>query len=300
MWLEWEPALALALVLAVFGWAVRRDLRRGWNVAGAFAREAALVFVLYAVWRLAGRIAVTQTTHAQEMGRRIWDLEQRLHLPSEVSFQHLFLPHPDVMRFLNAYYAIVHVPALIAFLVWLFATHRERYPHIRNVIAISTGLCLAIQLLPVAPPRMFPQFGFVDAAHLYGQSVYDRLGSNGADQLSAMPSVHVAWAVGIGVAIVLVSSSRWRWLFLAHPVMTVVVVTATANHWWLDGVVAVATLVVAAAVDRSARWTLRRSRAQSGLQGREAGVGPLSLDDRAPITVSGPVGADATQPADAT
>jgi hypothetical protein len=284
----------------LFGWGVRRDPRRRWKVAGAFAREAALVFVLYAAWRLAGRIAVTHTTHAYDMGLRIWHLEQRLHFPSEVSFQRLFLPHPDVMRFLNAYYAIVHVPALIAFLVWLFATHRERYPHVRNVIAISTGMCLAIQLLPVAPPRMFPSLGFVDTAHVYGQSVYDRLGSNGADQLSAMPSVHVAWAVAIGIAIALVSSSRWRWLFLAHPLMTVVVVTATANHWWLDGVVGVAMLVVAAAADRSARWALRRARSQSWLQGREAGVGPLSPGDRAPITVSGPAGADATQAVDAT
>ncbi|HEY7439060.1 MAG TPA: phosphatase PAP2 family protein [Acidimicrobiia bacterium] len=300
MWLEWQPALVLALALAAFAWAVTRSPRRLWNTAGAFSGEAALVFVLYAVWRLAGRIAITQTTRAHEMGRRIWELEQRLHLPSEVSFQRLFLPHPDVMRVLNAYYAVVHVPALIAFLVWLFARYRDRYPPVRNVIAISTGLCLAIQLVPVAPPRMFPELGFVDAAHVYGLSVYDRLGSNGADQLSAMPSVHVAWAVAIGIAVVLVSSSRWRWLFLAHPVLTVVVVTATANHWWLDGVVGVATLVLAAALDRSARWALRSARTHPRRRRREAGIGPLSLDDRAPITVSGPAGADVTQPADAT
>ncbi len=39
-----------------------------------------------------------------------------------------------------------------------------------------------------------------------------------------------------------VSASPWRWWVLAHPVLTILIVVATANHWWLDGVVAVALL----------------------------------------------------------
>jgi hypothetical protein len=86
--------------------------------------------------------------------------------------------------------------------------------------------------------------GIVDTGLLYGQSVY----ANGspADQLSAMPSVHVAWAVLVGFYAWRVGRSRWRYLGAAHAALTVFVVVATGNHWWLDGAVAVLLLAVSA------------------------------------------------------
>jgi hypothetical protein len=90
-----------------------------------------------------------------------------------------------------------------------------------------------------------PGLGFVDTGLAYHQSVYTSLGRGAADQLSAMPSVHVGWAVAIGLAVVLISSSRWRWLVLLHPIATVLVVVVTGNHFWLDGIVASVILVVA-------------------------------------------------------
>jgi len=65
-------------------------------------------------------------------------------------------------------------------------------------------------------------------------------------------SIHCAWALLVGVGIVTVSSSRWRWLFLAHPILTFVVVSATGNHWWLDGIVAVALLGLSSLAQRGA------------------------------------------------
>ena len=67
-----------------------------------------------------------------------------------------------------------------------------------------------------------------------------------------MPSVHVGWAVFIAVAVITVSPSRWRWLVLAHPLLTTLAVVATANHWWLDGIVAAALLPVAMGVEAAA------------------------------------------------
>ena len=109
--------------------------------------------------------------------------------------QRWFLPYPSIIKFFNVYYATVHFPALIIFLIWCFFRHREHYPSVRNTVAILTAACLLIQLIPVAPPRMFANLGFVDTALRYGQSVYGAVGSGFADQLSAMPSVHVGWAV---------------------------------------------------------------------------------------------------------
>ena len=97
-----------------------------------------------------------------------------------------------------------------------------------------------------------------DTPALFGQTVYPSFGKSGPAQLSAMPSVHVAWAVIIGVAIVLVSSSRWRWFFLAHPVVTMVVVVVTGNHYWLDGGVAAVIVLLAVVFERWARGLITR------------------------------------------
>ena len=55
-----------------------------------------------------------------------------------------------------------------------------------------------------------------------------------------MPSVHVAWSVLVAWAVITRARSRWRWLILLHPLVTVFVVVATGNHYWADGIVAVA------------------------------------------------------------
>jgi hypothetical protein len=142
---------------------------------------------------------------------------------------------------------------MFVFLIWLFVRHRDQYRPVRATMAWATLVCLLIQLIPVAPPRMLP--GFVDTAALYGQSVYQ----NGfaADQLSAMPSVHVAWAVIVGYYAAKISTSRWRWIAVAHAAMTVFVVVATANHWWLDGIVGTLAVVACAWGRHGASLALR-------------------------------------------
>jgi hypothetical protein len=62
----------------------------------------------------------------------------------------------------------------------------------------------------------------------------------GADQLSAMPSVHVAWSIIVAWAVITRSTSRWRWLILLHPLITVLVVVGTGNHYWADAIVSAA------------------------------------------------------------
>jgi hypothetical protein len=260
MWLQWRWAVGLAVVLGAAGIAAWRSPRARVRGAGAFAREAALVLALYALWNYAGKLAVVHVDEAFVHGRWIWDLEQTLHFPSEVSFQQLFLPYPDVVRALNVYYAGAHVPAIIACLVWLFTWHREHYPSLRTTLAITTLTCLLVQLVPVAPPRMYPGLGFVDAGDVFGPGVYGKVGTGIADQLSAMPSVHVAWAALVALAVIVASSSRWRWWILAHPILTVVAITATANHWWLDGIVASAILFAAWGLDRATRAAWARAR----------------------------------------
>jgi PAP2 superfamily len=240
--LSWQHAGEVAAVLAVTGGAMATSTSRTVRAIGAFARETAVIGVLYGLWELAGEVSVTGTDGALRRGRWIERFEGRLALPSERSVQHLVLGHRLVVEGANLYYAAMHMTMMLTFLIWLFVRHRDRYRPVRQVMAWTTLGCLVIQLLPVAPPRMLP--GIVDTGLLYDQSVY----SSGlaVDQLSAMPSVHVAWAVLVGYYAWRISPSRWRFLGPAHSAITIFVVVATGNHWWLDGIVAVSVLVVCA------------------------------------------------------
>jgi len=257
-WVPWNVAMEAGAVVGTAGVAAGVSRRRWLAGSAAFARELAIVLALYAMWRVVGTISLVKVDGAIDAGQRIWDVERALHLPSERSVQQLFLHWSPIVQACNVYYASVHIPSMLLFLPWLWFFHRTRYPSVRNVVGLTTLFCLAIQLIPVAPPRLVPALHIKDTPALFGQTVYPSFGKSGPAQLSAMPSVHVAWAVIIGGTIVLVSSSRLRWLALAHPVVTMLVVVVTGNHFWLDGIVAILVLGFAIALEQGARAALSR------------------------------------------
>jgi hypothetical protein len=84
-----------------------------------------------------------------------------------------------------------------------------------------------------------------------------------ADQLSAFPSVHVAWAAIIAYWAWRVSPGRWGWVGIAHFVATSFVVVATANHYWLDGIAAVGLLVLALLLQTYVPAMFRTSRGRA-------------------------------------
>lgn len=259
---SWKDAAAAAAVLGAGAAAaslprVRARFARA-SVVCAFCREAGLVLGLFALWQLAGSFSLLRLDRAVTRGQDIWDFERALHLPSELSLQRAVLPHHLLVQVMNLYYGWLHFPSLIALLVWLFVRHRDAYGRVRNTIVLLTGGCLLVQLVPVAPPRLVPALHVLDTPALYGQSVYGSLGRGVADQLSAMPSVHVGWAVLLGLVAVQVSPSRWRWLVVVHSVITFLAVSATGNHYWLDGVAAAGILVVALALQSAARTVAAR------------------------------------------
>jgi PAP2 superfamily len=254
--LTWQQAAVLAAALLTAAVLLSAAGRPRLTALAPFARESGYVAALYALWQLAASASLLGTSGAYARGRWIERVEREWHLPSELSAQQLVTPHPLLTQACNLYYATMHFAALGALLVWLFFRHRHRYPAVRTTIVLLTASCLLVQFLPVAPPRLLPEFGYVDTAEQYGQSVYTALSAVGPDQLSAMPSVHVGWAVLIGLVVVRISPSRWRWLVLLHPAITIFVVAATANHFWLDGIVAVALLALALALQWAARRTV--------------------------------------------
>jgi len=260
--LSWQDAALIALALAVFSGAAYR-----WLAApAAVAREAALLFALYGLWQFAGQFTALSEAGGLARGEWIWHAERTVHLPSETSVQRLFLSHPLLIQAFNLYYDVLHFPMLIGCLIWVYAWHRADYPRIRTLVVLFTAASLLIQLIPVAPPRLLPGTGLVDTAFKYGESVYTF--GNGvldADQYSAMPSVHVGWALIVAIAVITASRSRWRWLAVLYPALTTLIVVVTANHFWFDGIAAAILVMLAVLIERAARG--HAARLFSGLSG---------------------------------
>jgi hypothetical protein len=271
--LPWHYALAASCGLFIAAAVIKVGRRAGrmpgrsapWALWGGVAWESALLFGLYALWQFAGSFTVMGTSGALPRGRWLWDAERVLHLPSETALQRLVLPHPLLVQACNLYYDILHFPLLGACLIWLYARHRADYPRIRTTVAAFTGISLLVQLIPVAPPRLLASTGMVDTAVQYGQSVYAWNGGFDADEFSAMPSVHVGWALIVAIAVITVSRSRWRWLAAAYPVLTLLVVVVTANHFWLDGIAAGLLVALVLVVQQAVRG-LRSGKSSQGPQ----------------------------------
>jgi len=252
-WLE--AAAAAVLVLAVAAAAALARRRSGSpRLAGValFAREAGMLLGLFALWTYAGSKSEVSLGDAMRRAAWIWRAERDIGLPSERALQQVFLPHPVLVEALNWYYAVLHFPVLIGCLVWLFARYRGAYWRVRTLVVLFTAMSLLVQFIPVAPPRLLPLTRMTDTGLAYGQSVYGPHAGIDADQLSAMPSIHVGWALLVALVVVTTAGSRWRWLALAYPVLTTLAVVVTANHFWLDGIAAAALLALSIGAQRAA------------------------------------------------
>ncbi|MFA1544124.1 phosphatase PAP2 family protein [Actinomadura monticuli] len=228
----------------------RRDAAGGGRHGGRprAVRELLLIIALFTVYKLGRLLAGGRVAEAFDNAHRVWRLERLLDLPSETGVQQGLLHSDLLVGAANCYYAYVHFPAAVAFLLWIYLRRPAHYRWVRRVMVALTGAALVLHLLvPLAPPRMLPATGLIDTAALFGPAVYGPPQTDTiANQYAAMPSLHIGWAAVIALGLVATSRTRWRWLWVLHPAVTIAVVVGTANHYWLDGVVVLALLAVGA------------------------------------------------------
>lgn len=204
--------------------------------------ELLLVVGLFLAYKMGRLLVDGKVGQAYVNAKLVWHTERALWLPDEMDLQHLLLTSEAVVRAANIYYAVVHFPATVAFLLFMYIFRPAHYLRFRRILAWLTAAGLLMHFgFPLAPPRMLAGIGMIDTAATYGPSVYgppqtDTL----SNQYAAMPSLHVGWALVVACGLIVATRSRWRWLWLAHPVITMIVVVGTANHYWLDGIVAAA------------------------------------------------------------
>jgi diacylglycerol O-acyltransferase len=174
---------------------------------------------------------------ADRHGREIFDLERRLHLDVEPALNRWLAPH-DVLRTLSNYeYATTYVVAAGIMLVWLYLRRPDRYREMRNSFVVLNLLGIAtFWLYPVAPPRLLAGTHFIDTVregHTWGSWGSPLVAH--ANQLAAMPSLHVAWALWVSVVLAELRHTRTvQAVSLIHVGVTLFVIMATANHFLLD------------------------------------------------------------------
>ncbi|GGZ63170.1 phosphatase PAP2 family protein [Streptomyces bluensis] len=213
-------------------------------------RELLLVVGLFLVYKSGRLLANGHTGEAFRNAQRVWDGERALRLPDEGTVQSVLLHGDGLAQLANSYYALVHFPATAAFLVWLYLRRPAHYVWARRVLAAVTGAALLVHLVfPLAPPRLLDGSGLVDTGQVYGPTVYSATPATDslANQFAAMPSLHFGWALMVAVGLIAAARSPWRWLWLLHPLVTLLVIVGTANHYWLDAVGAAALLGLALA-----------------------------------------------------
>jgi hypothetical protein len=219
-------------------------------------QELGIIAFSYWLYSIGRNAVPEQVSIALRHGRSVQHLQDILHLNFELSVNHFVGRNEWLAQLLDYYYATLHFVVTIGVLVWLFVKRPHIYRGARTVLfATSLFGLLGFYLYPLAPPRLLPQYGYVDTLlkyHTWG-SLADPKVAEHSNQFAAMPSLHIAWSMWCGITIFVCARRTWvRVLGLLYPVGTLMVIVGTANHFIIDAVGGAAVLALGYAV----QWLL--------------------------------------------
>jgi hypothetical protein len=216
-----------------------------------------LLWVYDAITNLAPLRLAPALAHAGDLLR----VEQSLHLSPELALDHWLASHHTLGLVISDYYDNAHFVVTLSLLALLWWRRADLYRPLRNSLVLMNLLAFAVfWRYPVAPPRMLD--GFIDvvsSTHAIGSWHSGALASH-ANELAAMPSLHIAWAAWCSLALWQMSKRRWvRAVAILYLCLTSFAVLATGNHFVLDIVAGLATAALAVLCVRLAT-RLRHSR----------------------------------------
>ncbi|MGW1888742.1 phosphatase PAP2 family protein [Streptomyces sp. NPDC002004] len=200
--------------------------------------EILLIGASYWTYSLIRNAVPEQRGQAVRNAHWIWTAEQTLGIAVERSVNHASNAMTWLIVGMNYYYATLHFIVTLAVLVWLFRWHPGRYAAARLALFATTAVALlGYYYFPLAPPRLMPDGRFVDTVlvhHTWGSMASGDL-KHMSNQYAAMPSMHIGWSLWCGLTVAALASVPWvRVIGLLYPAATLVVIVATANHFWLD------------------------------------------------------------------
>src|SRR3954452_14759639 len=126
-------------------------------------QEIGIIAVGYWLYTLGRNAIPEQQTIAFRHGRAIQHMQDILQLNWELSINKFVARTEWLAQVMNYYYATLHFLVTIGVMVWLFARRSHVYRGARTVLVATTmfGL-LGFYLYPTAPPRLLPEYSYVD------------------------------------------------------------------------------------------------------------------------------------------
>src|SRR5918996_5983848 len=137
-----------------------RLLPHGW---GDFLFQLALWFSFILAYQIARGLADRGPLEAFQNGRFVIDAEKALHTYIEVDLQSVITQSGLLVHAVNVTYWLSQFPVLGFGLLWIYLFRTDVFPRVRNwVLATNIIALVGYVLMPTAPPRLFPEEGFVD------------------------------------------------------------------------------------------------------------------------------------------
>ncbi|HET9286338.1 MAG TPA: phosphatase PAP2 family protein [Gaiella sp.] len=229
-------------------YAEARRLPRGW---AHLALQFAVWLGFYAAYQAARGAADRGIAEAFWNGTLVIEAENKLNTLIEPAVQG-FVEQSQFLILATSYtYWLSQFAVVGVALLWVYFRHHERFAPFRNwLIAANLLGLVGYVLMPTAPPRMYPEWGFSDTLAEYASVNHDSgLVSFAANPYAAMPSLHAMDALIVGIVMASVCRS-WvsRALWLAWPAWVTFAVMGTGNHYWLDCLAGFALALLAAAI----------------------------------------------------
>lgn len=185
----------------------------------------------------------------------------------EVDLQQWFMRgHQDALTFLDRFYSLIHIPGSMAFIVWYYyvAPSHATFATVRRTMTLTNFMAFVTFIFfPVMPPRLLPTaYGFLDTVHMEDAASLWQTGKH-VNSLAAMPSMHFGYSFVIGATLIYHSGvfrarfekfetrkgPFWKAVYVTlgvmYPGLILITIIATANHYWLDAMVALAYCIVA-------------------------------------------------------
>jgi len=237
-----------------------------------FSRRArlqiGLFLIAYAVYTVARFFTIGDLADATANAHWIVDLQNAVGVGVESSVQNA-LDGSWVMWILNRLYLAAQLGVIPAVLVFLYHRSWAIYATLRNTILATWLISVPVYgLFPVAPPRL-ADIGITDTITTTTSFAMDsNLSTSFYNELAAVPSLHVGFAVAVGFALfAALRHPALKFLALLWGPVIGLAVVATGNHFVFDMVAGVAASVAGYGLGAvAARMRIKRP--------SSAGLGP--------------------------
>src|SRR3954447_25913123 len=196
--------------------------------------QIGLFLLAYAVYTVARFFTIGDLPDALGNAHLIVDVQNSPRVGVEARVQRA-LDGSWVIWVLNRLYLLAQLGVIPATLIFLYHRSAAIYATLRNTILATWLLSVPIYgLFPVAPPRL-AHIGITDTiTSQTSMSMTSNFSTSFFNELAAVPSLHVGFAVAVGFALFAAIRNPLRWIALLWGPVVMLAVVATGNHFVFD------------------------------------------------------------------